>query len=58
MTGTSEDAVAFIGDDYIMEFTDEGEGHSSSFIDVRLVRIFLGNRVTANTPGEGKIRDS
>ena len=46
LTETSEDNVEFIGEDYTVELTDGGEGHSSSFLDVGLVRIFIGNRVS------------
>ena len=46
LTKTNEDNVEFIGEDYTVELTDGGEGHSSSFLDVGLVRIFIGNRVS------------
>ena len=46
LTRATEDNIEFIDEDYTAELTDGGEGHSSSFLDVRLVKIFIGNRVS------------
>nr|CAN61327.1 hypothetical protein VITISV_037023 [Vitis vinifera] len=47
LTETSEDNVEFIGEDYTVELTDGGEGHSSSFLDVGLVNDLTREIVTA-----------